>query len=264
VFLLNSYNFAASQGRYTNPKKINAKRYTTYYGRNVFVFYFKEKRLILLTGKTNVRIISCSVLKAEIQKLIRQGDLDAGLVFVSKYFHVDYSLIEANLRRIIQQNLPRSPQGIVLVYGDLCLGPNNEMKKLAEEYGITKVDALNCVDCLLGGKGKSLQVDPKHELMLMNPGMTDFFERIKEKARQEGVDEEALKGLFSGLKGIVLLDTLGESNKNREELEKLNTGLAILETKTIGLEHLKQVIIEAIERNNLKKAQRSPNLTSSP
>lgn len=210
-----------------------------------------------MTGKTKPCIISCSVLKAEIQKLVKQGDLDADLVFVSKYFHVDYSLIEENLRKTIQQNLPRSPQGIILVYGDLCLGPNNEMKKLAEEYGIVKVDALNCVDCLLGGKGKSLQVDPKHELMLMNPGMTGFFENIKEKARQEGVDEEALKGLFSGLKGIVLLDTLGESSKNREELEKLNTGLTILETKTVGLDKLKQVILEAMERNRQKKAQNS-------
>jgi hypothetical protein len=205
-----------------------------------------------MTAKTKPCIISCSVLKDEIQQLVKQGDLDVDLVFVSKYFHVDYILIEENLRKIIQQNLPRSPQGIILVYGDLCLGPNNEMKKLAEEYGIVKVDALNCVDCLLGGKGKSLQADPKHELMLMNPGMTGFFENIKEKARQEGVDEEALKGLFSGLKGIVLLDTLGEPDKDREELEKLSTGLTILETKAVGLDSLKHVIVEAMERNREK------------
>jgi hypothetical protein len=237
-----------------NPKKINAKRPIALHWTEQFLSCTPEKRLMLMTEKTKPCIVSCSVLKAEIQKLVKQGDLDADLVFVSKYFHVDYSLIEENLRKTIQQNLPCSPQGIILVYGDLCLGPNNEMKKLAEEYGIVKVDALNCVDCLLGGKGKSLQVDPKHELMLMNPGMTGFFENIKEKARQEGVDEEALKGLFSGLKGIVLLDTLGESSKNREELEKLYTGLTILETKTVGLDDLKQVILEAIERNDLKTA----------
>lgn len=208
--------------------------------------------LMVTTRKPRLRIISCSVLKAEIQKLLKQGDLDADVVFVSKFFHVDYSLIEENLRKIIQQNLPRSPRGIVLVYGDLCLGPNNEMKTLAEEYDITKVDALNCVDCLLGGKGKSLQVDPNHELMLMNSGMIGFFEGVKEKACQEGVDEETFKGFFNGIKGFMLLDTLGESSKNHEALEKLNTGLTILETKTVGLENLKQLILEAIERNNSK------------
>jgi hypothetical protein len=43
-------------------------------------------------------LISCSVLKDEIEQLIRQGDLDAKVVFVSKYFHVDYSLVEKYLR----------------------------------------------------------------------------------------------------------------------------------------------------------------------
>jgi hypothetical protein len=39
-------------------------------------------------------LISCSVLKDEIEQLIRQGDLDVKVIFVSKYFHVDYSLVE--------------------------------------------------------------------------------------------------------------------------------------------------------------------------
>jgi len=34
----------------------------------------------------------------------------------------------------------------MIVYGDLCLGPNNEMKKVTEEYGVLKIDALKCVD----------------------------------------------------------------------------------------------------------------------
>jgi hypothetical protein len=200
-------------------------------------------------------LISCSVLKNELKKLVENGDLDVRLVFVSKYFHVDFSLIEKNLRQIIQQNKPVSPQGIILVYGDLCLGANNEMKKLAEEYDLVKVDALNCVDCLLGGKGKISEVDPNHELMVYSPGMVDFFEHVRKKAREEGIDEETLKGLFGGLKGIVLLDTLGELDENTRKIEDMNTGLTILETRTVGLENLKKVILEAMERNRQKKAQ---------
>ena len=43
-------------------------------------------------------LVSCSVLKEEIKQLVKQGDLDADLVFVSKYFHVDYAQVEKNLR----------------------------------------------------------------------------------------------------------------------------------------------------------------------
>ncbi len=208
-----------------------------------------------MTEKAKPCLISCSVLKNELKKLVENGDLDVRLVFVSKYFHVDFSLVEKNLRQIIQQNKPVSPQGIILVYGDLCLGANDEMKKLAEEYGIVKVDALNCVDCLLGGKGKISEVDPNHEFMVYSPGMVDFFEHVRKKAREEGIDEETLKGLFGGLKGIVLLDTLGELDENTRKIENMNTGLTILETRTVGLENLKKVILEAMERNRQKKAQ---------
>jgi gluconate kinase len=209
--------------------------------------------LTAMAQKTKPCIISCSSLKPEIQKLVKQGDLDADAIFVSKYFHVDYSLIAQNLRPIIQQNLARYPEGIVLVYGDLCLGPNEEMKQLAAEYGIVKVDALNCTDCLLGGKGKISEADPNHELLILHPGMNDFFTRVKETARQEGIDEESLKNLFAGLKGIVFLDSLGDGEKSREEVDKMDMGLPLLETRAIGLENLMQVLSEAMERNRRLK-----------
>lgn len=205
-----------------------------------------------MADKTKPCLISCSVLKEEIQKLIAQGDLDVNTVFVSKYFHVDFSLIEKNLRKIIPQNLPRFPAGIVLVYGDLCLGMNNEMKQLADEYGIVKVDALNCTDCILGGKGASLEVDPNHDCLVLNPGLIGFFQNVQETAKRENVDEETLKQIFVGLKGIVLLDTVDEVDKNRAEVEKLNTGVPIIETKKVGLERLKNLLLEALEKTGRK------------
>jgi hypothetical protein len=205
-------------------------------------------------------IVSCSVLKEELEKLVKQGDLDVDLVFVSKYFHVDYELLEKNLRRVVENRVSHPQGGIILVYGDLCLGPNGELQKLAEEYGLVKVDALNCVDCLLGGKGKVLEADPDHNLLFLYPGMIGFFSHFKEKAQQENIDEETFNKLFTGLKGIALLDTLGKSERDKEEIEKLHTGLKVLETKTIGLDNLKQLLLEAIERNKQKtlKKQGSP------
>ncbi len=182
-------------------------------------------------------LVSCSVLKEEIQQLVKNGELDVDLVFVSKFFHVDYGTLEKNLREVLKQMLPRFGDGIVLIYGDLCLGPNNEMKKIADEYGVVKVDALNCTDCLLGGKGKILEADPDHDFLFLNPGMIGFFEHFMKVAKQEGVDEESIKQFFSGLEGIVLLDTLDEAEENIKDIIKLNSGLPVLETKKLGLKN---------------------------
>lgn len=81
-------------------------------------------------------------------------------MFVSKNFPVDYTLLENNLRRVLEYTRKRFGGKIVLVYGDLCLGQDNEMKKLADEYGVAKVAAVNCVDCQLGGIGKVDTVGP--------------------------------------------------------------------------------------------------------
>ena len=209
-----------------------------------------------MCGKAKPCLVSCSVLKEELEKLVKQGDLDVDLVFVSKYFHVDYEVLERNLRKVVEKSLSRSPAGLILVYGDLCLGPNDEMKKLTEEYEVVKVDALNCVDCLLGGKGKVSEADPDHDLLFLYPGMIGFFSHFKEKAKEANVDEEVFNKLFSGLKGIALLDTLGEPDKSKEKIEKLHTGLKVLETKSIGLEKLKQLLLEVIERNKQKTKTR--------
>ena len=188
-----------------------------------------------MSKKAEVCLVSCSVLKEELEQLVKQGSLDADLVFVSKYFHVDYEAVEKNLRRVLEHTLKRFSGKVVLVYGDLCIGQDNEMKKLAQEYGVVKVDAVNCVDCQLGGKGKFFEADPEHNLMFMGPGMIEFFKHMKGKLLKEGVDEAAFANMFSGIKGIVLLDTCGNAEKCKEELEKLGIGLPILETSDTGV-----------------------------
>lgn len=200
--------------------------------------------------KNRVCLVACSVLKDELLQLVKNGSVDAELVFVSKFFHVDYSALEDNLRRVLKQTLKRFKGKVVLVYGDLCLGQNGEMKRLAEEYGVAKVDAINCIDCQFGGGGKFLEADPDHNLMFMGPGMIGFFLHMKEQLLKEGVDEAAFRGMFSGIKGFVLLDTCGGSEKWRRELEKTGIGVPVIETRCVGLEGVRRVVADAVERSS--------------
>lgn len=195
-------------------------------------------------------LVSCSVLEHELQYLVKEKALDAELVFVNKNFHVDYSLIEQNVRKTLETTLKHYPGQVVLVYGDLCLGPDNEMANLAKEYGIAKINALNCIDCQLGGKGKSEEADPEHKLMFMSIGMIDFFKDMKTQLTTQGVDEAAFKQIFSSIEGFVILDTVDNSEECRRELEKLNTGVKIIETRRIGVENIKSVLMEAIEKSD--------------
>ncbi len=200
-----------------------------------------------MNKKPKICLVSCSVLKEEIQQLVKQGDLDAELVFVSKFFHIDYSAVENNVRKVLEQTLKKFKGKVVLVYGDLCLGQDDEMKKLAHEYGVVKVDAVNCIDCQLGGKGKFYEADSEHNLMFMGPGMIGFFKHAKEAMLKEGVDEAAFENMFSGIKGFVLLNTCGNIDRMRKELEKSGINVPILEIKEVGIEGVKRVILDAIE-----------------
>lgn len=201
-----------------------------------------------MAQKPKTCIVSCSVLKRELQKLKAEGELDAELVFVSKNFHVDYTLLETNLRKVLEHTKKRYGNKIVLVYGDLCLGPNNEMKTLAAEYGVSKVDALNCVDCQLGGKGQVNSADPEHNLMFMGPGMIEFFEDMKPRLLQEGMTEETFTNMFSGIKGFVILDTCGDGDKLAEKLQKAGLKAQVLDTRKVGTAGVLAVVKEAIEK----------------
>jgi len=201
-----------------------------------------------MTQNPKICLVSCSVLKDELQLLVKQGKLDAELVFVSKYFHIDYNEIERNLRKVLEVTLKRFKGKVILVYGDLCLGPNGEMKKLAEEYDVIKIDAVNCVDCQLGGKGQSLEADPEHNLMFMSPGMIEFFKHMKGELLKQGMDETAFKNMFNGIKGFVVLDTCGTAQKLIEELQNTGMNVPIIKVHDGCLDNVRQVVFDAIDQ----------------
>ena len=118
-----------------------------------------------------------------------------------------------------------------------------EMKELVNDYGIVKVDAINCIDCLFGGKGELLQTDPEHKYLFLSPEWINFWNKFEQSG-------ENLKERNAMLEGIVLLDTLGDLDDYGDEIQKISsaTGLPILEKKKVGLQGLQNVIEEAIGR----------------
>jgi uncharacterized protein DUF1638 len=196
-------------------------------------------------------VISCGILRKEIEQLLKKGDIDVKVHFLSEILHNDYNRLDRALNAALKKHRKMRPQGVIVVYGDVCLGFNGEMKNLIHQYDAVKVNALNCIDCLLGGKGKLLKMDPDHKFLFLNPAFIQFVEKIRGKTK------EMAREMFSMLDGIVLLDAMGDLDAYQSKIDEIadHTGLPILKRKNIGLEGLKNVLLEALDRNRQKRSE---------
>ena len=121
-----------------------------------------------MSSKPRSLLISCGILRKEIEKLIEEQSLDVEPYFLEAGLHVVYSELEKELTSALEESTEHASNGIIVVYGDLC---HPRIKKIVKKYSNTvKVDALNCIDCLLGGQGKLLQADPNCDHFYLSPG----------------------------------------------------------------------------------------------
>ena len=186
-------------------------------------------------------LISCSILKPEIKALIEGKKIEAKAIFLNKHLHMDYQKLQNALKASLRKHSGKKP---VVVYGDLCLGFNGEMNVLMADYDVVKVDALNCIDCLLGGCGKLLQMDPDHRFYFLTAGFLDFTEKLT-----LGLKEDTRRR-FNMLKGIIVLDSLGDIDRHWDRIEQISdqTGLPVLEHCVVGLDGLKALIEAALKK----------------
>lgn len=191
---------------------------------------------------TKPNLVCCGVFKDEIDQLSLAKDYN--VVFLGMNLHLDYNLLEQGLTKVLENLSGKSSRGVVLVYGDYCLGPNGEMNELVKKHNVVKVDALNCIDCFLGGSGSNLKVDPEDNLIFLSPGWIKFFNYYYKHASK--AEQNFISEMFSGFKGIVLLDTLGNLQDYKDQIQDIAnfSGLRILETRKIGTNSLNQLIIK--------------------
>ena len=186
-------------------------------------------------------LISCGILQPEIEALIAREEIEAEAVFLNKYLHVDYRKLHDALKASLRKHHERKP---VVVYGDVCLGFNGDMQDLMTECDAVKVDGLNCIDCLLGGRGKLLAIDSDHRLFFLTPAFLEFSENLISGTKEDN------QRRFNMLKGIMLVDSLGDMERHRDRIEHFSdqSGLPVLQHRVVGLDGLKAVVGEALQR----------------
>ena len=208
-----------------------------------------------LSSKPRPLLISCGILRKEIEKLIEEKRLDVeAVVFLDAGLHVIYAELEKALTSALEKHSEDAPNGIIVVYGDMC---HHGIKRIIKQYPNTvKVDALNCIDCLLGGHQKLLAADPDGSHFYLSPGWMPS--NLKKSKHFRGIFDwniEDIKEQFEHLSGVIIIDSLGNVNELEGDIQEfcVNTGLQVKETKTVGLDGLKSVIDEAAKGLQNKK-----------
>jgi hypothetical protein len=202
-----------------------------------------------LSSKSRPILISCGILQKEIKKLIEEKKLDVEPHFLNAGLHVVYAELEKELTNALEKHAEHAPNGIIVVYGDMC---HPRIKKIVKNYRTAvKVDALNCIDCLLGGHKKLLEADPKCSHFYLSPGWMPS--NLKKSNYFRGIFDwnmEGIKEQFEHLTGIILIDSLDNLDELTGDIEEfsINTGLKVKDTKAVGLDGVKAVIDEAIKK----------------
>jgi hypothetical protein len=193
-------------------------------------------------------LICCGILKKEVEKLIRQGQLDVEPYFLDAGLHAVYADLEKELTDALKKAQQETENGIVVVYGDMC---HPRIKKIVKQYNAVKVDGLNCIDCLLGGHKNLLKIDPKCSHFYLSPGwMPSNLKKNRYFKEIFDWNIENIKDQFEHLNGLIIIDSLDNLEELESDIEEFSfySGLKVKSTKHAGLNGLKAVIEEAIQK----------------
>lgn len=199
--------------------------------------------------KSHPILISCGIVQKEIEKLIEQQKLEVEPTFLDAGLHVVYKELEKELETVLKKNIKNADKGIVVLYGDMC---HPRIKKIINKYkNVVKVDALNCIDCLLGGHQNLLKVDSKCSHFYLSPGWMPSNMKKSPHFREifnweiDGIEEQ-----FEHLDGLIIINSLDNIEEYNDDIEEFshNTGLKVKEIKNVGLNGLRNVIDEAIKK----------------
>jgi len=209
---------------------------------------------ILMTSKPC--LICCGILREEVEHIIGSGSLDVEPLFLDAGLHADFGELEEGLTKAIEEQSRGGSRGVVVIYGDYC---HPKMKEIVGRYpNVIKIEAANCIDCLLGGHSLLLKIDPDHVYFYLSPGWMPS--RLRQNRRFRGIfdlSEEETKRQFKKLKGILIFDSLSNMEELKKEIEEFSskTGLPVLKVTQVGLEPFRKLILEAVAKvENLKKA----------
>jgi hypothetical protein len=91
-------------------------------------------------------------------------------------------------------------------------------------------------------------MDLEHRFYFLTAGFLDYTEKLILGSKEDN------RHRFNMLKGIIVLDSLGDIDQHRDRIEHISdqTGLPVLEHCMVGLDGLKAVIEAALKKATIE------------
>ncbi len=181
--------------------------------------------------------IACSMLKTEIEKVMKELNLENRILFFDAALHVDFDRLERALVSRLEE-ADRDEQPAVLV-GTKC---HPEIRDITERYHAKIVTGINCIEMLLGKKMRELEAESK--TFFVSHGWLKKWKKIfVEELKWDSVDARINFGYYDR---IVYIDTGLYEINDEEVLEFYEYTGVPLEMYPGNLENLKREISSLI------------------
>lgn len=175
-------------------------------------------------------IISCGIFKAELEYLMREHAIDSNVLFLDAALHVNFDRLKEKLVQALEDSKKRGNE-IRVFYGN-C---HPEMMKIMEHYGAKKIDAINCIEAIVG-REELRKLNAEGKSFFLTAGWTNNWENIFAAGRADFNFD--FSSMFTDYKRAIVFDA-GVIPIDESKIKEFCrfTGLPV-ERRQISLGHL--------------------------
>jgi|GEM_PF-161186 len=194
-----------------------------------------KKNMTKIAGYPKIKLLSCSIMKREIDFLVRKHGLDVDANYIDCSMHVFPDRLKAEVKS--HMNGP----GQVIVYGNKCFAG---IEQVAEDGRAVLIGAGNCVEMLLGPKVSGQ--DQYRKAFFLTPGWFENWDKMIKKTLHW--DRISARLNFGCCDRMLIIDTGLIEMPDLEILEIFDyCGLPAASYET-GLEHFEGLLLSALKK----------------
>lgn len=186
-------------------------------------------------GRPRAKLLCCSIMKREIEFLVRKHGLDVDLKYIDCSMHVFPDRLKAEIKSHLNE------PGQVIVYGNkCCMG----IEQVAEDGKAVMIGAGNCVEMLLGPHVSSQ--DQYRRVFFLTPGWFENWDKIIKKTLQW--DRISARLNFGCCDRMMIIDTGIIDMPELDILEIFDYCGLPADNYETGLEHFEGLLLSALRK----------------
>jgi hypothetical protein len=173
-----------------------------------------------------------------LEYLAREKGLDADVLFLDAALHVNFDRLKERLVRALEENKKQGSR-IKVLYGN-C---HPEMRKIIESYGAKKIDAINCIEAIVGSE-ELRKINAEGKSFFLTAGWINNWENIFAAGRADlNID---FRSMFTDYKRVIVFDA-GVIPIDESKVDQFSrfTGLPV-ERRQISLSNLFELLMSVL------------------